>query len=152
MKKLLDKIKKAIALPIQLKILVVEGLIYSLVFEVIMALGWFKRLLPLHQNQLNNGELSIEQKKKLRLICRSVQLIKKYAPWQPKCYNQSLTAKQMLKKRKIDVSMHIGFKRDKGELKGHSWITHQGRIITGFVEGINEFHTIEGAHILQKYY
>jgi hypothetical protein len=70
--------------------------------------------------------------KKVRL---TIKLCDRYVPWPTECYTRALTAKIMLKRRKIASTLYFGFRKDPtGELKGHAWLRCGGIVVTGFCD------------------
>ena len=89
----------------------------------------------------NSTNSSIDQVELLQLqrTAKAMDIIEKFAPWKPMCYNRALTAKKILKQKNIDVRMHIGFRKKEDVFDGHAWITYKGKIVTGYLKGLNKF-------------
>ncbi|MGQ9846001.1 MAG: lasso peptide biosynthesis B2 protein [Bacteroidales bacterium] len=67
-----------------------------------------------------------ENKKLLVLIKRSILRSAKYSIWRNKCFEQSLTAAIMLKKRKYHYILHLGLAKKENKLIAHVWIESNG--------------------------
>jgi len=68
----------------------------------------------------------------IKNVRSAVHLCAKYTPWPMECYTSSLTAKIMLKRRKIASILYFGFCKDeKNGLKGHAWVRCSEMIVTG---------------------
>jgi len=134
---LIRKINSFYSIPVATKWLFVESLITSayvkcallfLPFRVVA--GWLGQGSAGHVEAGARAEdLWIEKVK------NAVRLCDKYAPWPTECYTRSLTAKIMLRRRKVASTLFFGFGRDPGgELKGHAWLKSSGRVVTGFCD------------------
>ena len=66
----------------------------------------------------------------IRLI---IKMCDKNVPWKTECYTNALTAKIMLKRRKLVSTLYFGFYKDNsGKLIGHAWLQSSGIIVSGF--------------------
>jgi hypothetical protein len=55
-----------------------------------------------------------------------------YALWKTECYTLALTGKIMLRRRHINSTLYIGFRKDENnKLCGHAWLTSANLCITG---------------------
>lgn len=63
-----------------------------------------------------------QNKELLVLIKRSILRSAKYSIWRNKCFEQSLTAAIMLKRRKYHYVLHFGLTKKDNKLKAHVWI------------------------------
>lgn len=63
------------------------------------------------------------------------QILQKRLPWKPKCLNLALVAQYLLRKQRIETTLHIGFRLGEvsGEIGGHAWLTIGDRVITGWL-------------------
>lgn len=64
-------------------------------------------------------------------ISKAVSRAAKYSFWRNKCLEQSLTAKQMLTRRKITSTIYIGVKKNENKIEAHAWLKSDGIFITG---------------------
>lgn len=75
---------------------------------------------------------NLEMVKKIRF---AIKLCDRYTPWDTECYTRSLTARIMLKRRKLASTLYFGFCKDEqNNLKGHAWLQSSGIIVTGFCD------------------
>jgi hypothetical protein len=79
----------------------------------------------------------------LKAIAKAMDLLEKFAPWKPMCYNRALTAKKLLQQKNIDVQMHIGFRKKEDVFDGHAWVSYKGKIVTGYLQGLNSFKELK---------
>jgi len=79
----------------------------------------------------------------LQRTSKTMDLLEKFAPWKPMCYNRALTAKKLLKQQKIEVRMHIGFRKKEDVFDGHAWITYKGKIVTGYLKILDKFQELK---------
>ncbi len=80
----------------------------------------------------NDSTDNIDLVKKIR---QAVKLCDKYTPWDTECYTRSLTAKIMLRRRKVPSTLYFGFCKDEhNRLKGHAWLQSAGITVTGFCD------------------
>lgn len=81
------------------------------------------------------GEISNEISADICTINDALSLIQKNSILKMSCYVQALTAKKMLKRRKIVSTVYLGFCRDEnGILKGHAWLSTGNFLFTGRVD------------------
>jgi len=79
-----------------------------------------------------------------------IDIIEKKMPWKPRCYNRALTAKRILRKRGIETSMIVGFRKKDNELDGHAWLTFNDQIVTGYVAGISNFKIVSDKKVKKE--
>ncbi|MBM3923042.1 MAG: lasso peptide biosynthesis B2 protein [Sphingomonadales bacterium] len=90
---------------------------------------------------------SEEQLRLLRAIKISVTRCSRYAPWSMECYTQALTARKMLRRRKLPLLLSVGFKKEEGQsLQGHAWTWCGQYIVTGYRTDLKEF-TVNGCFL-----
>jgi hypothetical protein len=71
----------------------------------------------------------------VKKISFAIKLCDRYAPWPTECYTRSLTAKIMLKRRKLPSTLYFGLRKDEqNSLHGHAWLQCSGIIVTGFCD------------------
>jgi len=77
---------------------------------------------------------------KLLRVKIAVTRCNRYVPWDTECLTQALTAKQMLKARKINSLLVIGFRKDaEGEIGGHAWLKVGPYFITGYRPDLDQY-------------
>ena len=96
----------------------------------------FKRLLEIlgtHSQETTKTPLSIEEKRHYYEYTKAINRAAKVSFWHTMCYEQAITAKLMLRRRKIPSTIYIGMhrKEENQKLEGHAWIRVQDFIVTG---------------------
>ena len=131
--KLIRKLKTAASMPAGNKLLFVEALFTSayvrftlsyLPFKIIK--GWLGKT-----NFVNDEELTPEQLIQVRRVHHALKLCNQYAFWKTECYTLALTGKILLKRRNVDSTLHIGFKKQNGKHEGHAWLTTPKGVVAG---------------------
>lgn len=86
------------------------------------------------------GEISPADKEMAARVQLAVTRVDRYVPWGTECYTQALTAKLMLRKRKVCTLLIVGFRKDEaGEIQGHAWLKIGPYYITGFRHDIDTY-------------
>lgn len=130
------KIKKFFRTPLLFKLLLFEGILLSLWLEFCIRMGIHSTTNVLTLNKEEALQSVDDDKVVLNHVRNVARLLKKFAPWNPKCHNLAITAMKLLRRRNIESSMHIGFKKDKNnQLEGHAWLTHCNKMVIGDIEG-----------------
>lgn len=62
-------------------------------------------------------------------------------PWRVKCFEEGLAAHWLLRRRKLDSSLHYGAATIDGELKAHVWVTSGETPVVG-CENRDEFRLL----------
>lgn len=75
--------------------------------------------------------LTNEQKTICFLVHRAVRRCIGRTPWRYKCFEQAITARLMLEKRKIPNTLYLGVQNNNMKLKAHAWLRCGDDIITG---------------------
>ena len=70
-------------------------------------------------------------------------VLKRFAPWRPKCYNIALTAIYLLDKKNIPYTLNMGFKKENNSLEGHAWVTVRNKIIVGKRSDLFKYNTLK---------
>jgi hypothetical protein len=67
-----------------------------------------------------------------RNLQSAMRLCHLYTPWKSECYTRALTAKILLKRKRIPSTVYIGFRKESdGTYAGHAWLRSFDRIVTG---------------------
>ena len=146
---LIKYVKKWKAWDKQFRVIILESFLYSIRNEIFLKLGIFKQIRHLHNldgSVDEKIEYSSEEEVEIARVIKAIAILEKRAFWKPECYNQALTAKQILDKREIYSNIHIGFKKLKGEFEGHAWVSYKGKIIVGFLKDLGSFHELKPAN------
>lgn len=134
---LLRKIKSFAATPWSTKLLFAEAVVTSAYVKTTLLFlpfrkvaGWLGKPVQEPPDKIDTEKPGLVEKVRL-----AVKLCDKYTPWPTECYTRSLTAKIMLKRRKVASTLFFGFSRDNGgAMKGHAWLQSSGIIVTGFCD------------------
>ena len=124
-------------MPWATKCLFAEAIFTSAYVKALLLFFPFRKITPwLGSVQSQNAAVPVPGKMHLvNKIKFAVKLCDKYTPWPTECYTRSLTAKIMLKRRKLTSILYFGFRKDEqGKLKGHSWLQCAGTTVTGFCD------------------
>jgi len=134
---LLRKTKSFANIPWTTKLLFAEAIFTSAYVKITLLFLPFRKV----ARWLGSAQAlpaDVKEPDKINLIKKikfAVRLCSKYMPWPTECYTSSLTAKIMLKRRKLPSIIYFGFCKDeKGQLKGHAWLQCSEMIVTGFCD------------------
>ena len=58
-------------------------------------------------------------------VQRHIQTAAQYLPWDPKCFEKSLAAKIMLRRRNIATKFYLGVKKEGDRFVAHAWLEHE---------------------------
>jgi hypothetical protein len=89
---------------------------------------------------ISENDISMECRVKLLRVKTAVARCNRYVPWNTECLTQALTAKKMLRHRKINSLLIIGFRKDAGgEIGGHAWLKVGPYFITGYRPDLDDY-------------
>ena len=96
----------------------------------------FQRLLEIlgtHSTKTTEEPLTIDEKRHYYEYTKAINRAARVSFWHTMCYEQALTAKLMLRRRKVPSTIYIGMhrKEENQELEGHAWLRVQDFIVTG---------------------
>lgn len=134
---LLRKIRSFFKIPVSTKLLFLEAFFTSGYVKVALLFFPFKKVAGWLGNVTTNDrqDLTQDERRLVKEIDFAIRLCQRYAPWPTECYTTSLTAKKMLKRRKIASVLYFGFGKDEaGKLKGHAWLKCANIVVTGFAD------------------
>ncbi len=53
-------------------------------------------------------------------------------PWRSDCFPQAIAAREMLRRRGYESTIHLGVDRiDRENIAGHAWLSCNGTVVTG---------------------
>ncbi len=137
MRRLANKSKSFASLPWSTKRLFFEAVFTAAYVKITLLFLPFRKVagwLGSRQEQ-PAAEGSTDRLDLIKKIRFAIKLCDKYTPWDTECYTRSLTAKIMLRRRKLQSTLYFGFGKDeKQQLKGHAWLQCAGIIVTGFCD------------------
>jgi hypothetical protein len=127
----------------------------KLLYEAYYLLGWsralllmipFRKLAPKlgQHNHETSFEMDWDSLEEFRKLKRAISRASRVAPWRTKCFEQAITGKIMLRRRKHPSTLYLGVCKDKvkGEgLKAHAWLRTGQYILTGR-EGMRQFTVV----------
>jgi hypothetical protein len=131
------KTKSFIGIPLSTTLLFAEAAITSAYVKTVLLFFPFSKVANwLGTFTAQPIDIAIAENNDLvKKIKFAVRLCTRYMPWPVECYTSSLTAKIMLKRRKLASILYFGFYKDEGgSLKGHAWLRCSEIIVTGFCD------------------
>jgi hypothetical protein len=134
---LLRKIKSFAAIPWATKWLFAEAVFTAAYVKTTLLFLPFRKV-ALWLGSLKDQpdvQTAPDQQHLVKKISFAVKLCDRYTPWPTECYTRSLTAKIMLKRRKLPSTLYFGLRKDEtNSLKGHAWLQCSGITVTGFCD------------------
>jgi transglutaminase superfamily protein len=140
--RLLRKTKSFASIPWSTKLLFAEAVITSAYVKATLLFLPFRKVVAwLGSSGAQAGDApSAEKIDLIKKVKFALKLCDRYTPWPTECYTSSLTAKIMLKRRKLASTLFFGFRKDeKNSLKGHSWLQCSGEVVTGWCD-FSQYH------------
>jgi hypothetical protein len=108
----------------------------------------FILLMPFKKIAGKIGKLQVESSKfpinsaKINDVEHAVRRASRFSLHKSKCYDQALTGKFMLKRRKLPATIYFGLAKDaQNGLSAHAWVRCGNRIVTG-KKGMENFTVI----------
>lgn len=103
---------------------------YSLII-LITPMSWYIKRLG-EKGKESTFSVSEEESFKIQQIKRGVLRVRRYLPWRTKCFASAITAKILLKRRKIASTIYLGVAKEGGEkIIAHAWLRCGNIIVTG---------------------
>lgn len=125
-------------------ILLIEILFASLIASFLLRTSFkalnSKVLTPTYSSSGNTVSIKF-----LYQLSNRILQVGKYLPWRFMCYEQALTARIILNRRRQSNQLYIGFKDEDGKRKIHAWLNSQDITLTGF-RRMEEYHVINSFH------
>jgi len=130
----MDKVIKALRLPLAQKGLLLEALVLLAVARaavLLLPFRWVARALGKEAAQTTEQD----DPATLRAVCRiraMVHAVSQNVPWTSKCLDQAIAARIMLRWRRIPATVYFGVKNDEqGQLAAHAWLRSGSVYVTG---------------------
>jgi len=130
----MDKVLKALRLPLAQKGLLLEALVLLAVARaavLLLPFRWVARTLGKEAAQTPEQDHPAT----LRQVCRiraMVLAVSQSVPWTSKCLDQAIAARIMLRCRRIPATVYFGVKNDEqGQLAAHAWLRSGSVYVTG---------------------
>jgi hypothetical protein len=118
-----------------------EAWLYLAISRFLIVLRPFRKLLPYLGKPIKEEEATKEANHNkapaylLQLIQISILRAGKRSPWRTLCYEQALTARMMLRKRKYKSVIYFGLLKNADNanknLRAHAWLICSGISVTG---------------------
>jgi len=130
----MDKVIKALRLPLTQKGLLLEALVLLAVARaavLLLPFRWVARSLGKEaaQTPVQDDPAQLRQVCRIRAMVYSVS---HSVPWTSKCLDQAIAARIMLKFRRIPATVYFGVKNDEqGQLAAHAWLRSGSVYVTG---------------------
>jgi len=137
LRKIFRKVKSFALMPLATKWLFFEAVFTSAYVKALLLFFPFRKVTPWlgSPQQQNGGAPPTDNPALVKKIQFAIKLCDRYTPWPTECYTRSLTAKIMLKRRKMPSILYFGFRKDNtGKLDGHSWLQCSGMTVTGYCD------------------
>jgi len=106
------------------KSMLAEALFLSLYVRLLILFVPFRKLEKRFgvKTETSSFDKTADKTQQLISIKKSIMRLKSRTLWRYKCYEQSLTALQMLKKRKLPYTLYFGVNKENQKLFAHVWI------------------------------
>lgn len=118
------------------KVLLLEAFLFlglARMGVLILPFRWLAKTLGQHMRE-DQASLPTDDLKLARMIGAAVSSAANYTPWGSVCLPQAVTAKWMLKRRRIPATVYLGVMKDETKsekLAAHAWIRCGHIILTG---------------------
>jgi len=118
-------------------------LIYAFILVRFIPLRWFSSILGEFNKEIE-VELSKVDIKIIKVQQKNIRRLKRFLPWQIKCFEEAITAKKVLETYNIKSTLFLGVAKESGKgLKAHAWLKfgdnfvagekgHKQYVVTGF--------------------
>lgn len=130
----MQRFLKFIRLEFRDQFLLLNTFLLLIFFRVILLTVKFKviaRHLGMHMQE-SSREVKVEDLQELKRISWSVSVMSRVTPWPSKCFVQALTAKWLLRRRRINSTIYFGLKKDdQGKMCAHAWLRSGQTIVCG---------------------
>lgn len=140
------KLNTFIKLPFSTKALFVEALITSAWVKISLSFFPFRKVIGWLGSAQEESAKDEDSKTfaTRKQIAQVLNLCNRYTFWTTECYTISLTGKLLLRRRKINSTLYIGFiKNEDGIYKGHAWLRANNTYIYGYRESLSfEIHSM----------
>jgi poly-D-alanine transfer protein DltD len=114
-------------------IFVLASIISSLYSLIILftPMSWYLKRLG-EKSKESTFSVSEEESFKIQQIKRGMLRVRRYLPWRTKCFASAITAKILLKRRKISSTIYLGIAKEGSEkIIAHAWLRSGSIIVTG---------------------
>lgn len=123
-----------ILMPFKDKLLTIEALLLTFYYRLcllIIPFNNFKKHMGTY-NEESPVNIELIQYKEAKTVKRIIESVSQITPWESKCLVQALTAKRMMKKREISITIYLGVRKGSEEsMIAHAWTRCGALYITG---------------------
>lgn len=123
------------------KILIIEALLFLGISRIFLFMFEFKKIAPHlgeHMQKSLDENRESDRAKAIK-VSWAISLMSRHTFWESKCMVQAMTAKMMLKRRRIKSTLYLGVaKNDTRGFIAHAWVSCGDFIVTG-AKGMNQF-------------
>lgn len=126
------------------KFLIIEALLFLGISRIFLFMFEFKKIAPYlgeHMKKSLDENSETNQVKAIK-VSWAINLMSRHTFWESKCMVQAMTAKMMLKRRRIKSTLYLGVaKNDTRGFIAHAWVSCGDLIVTG-AKGVNQFTVV----------
>jgi hypothetical protein len=110
-----------------------EATIYCIAIKMMLLLFPLKKYAGLlgKQNIYTDKEPTEEEQNNIFKISRAIIRSRKIIPWKSLCLTEAITAKILLRKRKVQSTLYLGVEKDNGTMHAHAWLRCGSLWVTG---------------------
>ncbi|WP_191556874.1 lasso peptide biosynthesis B2 protein [Metabacillus idriensis] len=129
----MTRVKNILTLNRQMKLLIVEALIFLAIARIVKGLPFSKTSKYLgemnKESSITNYQANIDT---LKNISSAIHFASKYAPWETMCLVRAIASMKMLERRGIESTLYLGTSRNNvKELTAHAWLRSGNYYVTG---------------------
>ena len=120
----LQRIRKALGLPLRWQLLLLETLVLLAAARATAVFFPFKRFAN-RLGQLNHEtppDICERDNQVAADVARAVAMISPHTVWCSNCFAQAIAGKIMLKRRQIPSTLYLGLKKSGPKMEAHAWL------------------------------
>ena len=130
----MSRMRKFIAYPTRDKLALLEAAFWLAVGRLAIHFVPFRQIaarLGTHMAETPRAPLR-GRLAELRRVQSTISIASRHLPWECKCLVQAITARMMLRRRRLPSTMYFGVRKgDDGSLEAHAWLRSGDIIVTG---------------------
>jgi hypothetical protein len=138
-------INRFINISLDEKLLFLETILYLAFARFLILFVPMKRFAPLLGKEGTQAEIPFEHTyfQRTKQIKRNIKRAVKITPFRTKCFEQSIAAKLMMKRRGIPSTLCLGVRKNGNVLEAHAWVNNfdlnacnkEYRVLKNFITG-----------------
>jgi len=116
------------------KLILTEAALLLGFSRLILLTTEFRKIAPCigHHMIEATDDMGTAQLSEAKKVAWAVNVMSRHTFWESKCLVQAITAKTMLKRRKIKSTIYLGVAKDEnGKMIAHAWVKSCGIVLTG---------------------